>query len=105
MSYLVIIQDVQLKSGPYFNMSNLFTKIYNMLYYITNLYLQQVLEMIISVHLSTRFTMFLATFRSVLSFFNNFRSSTFYWHLPSKFFKGTLSTVGVSHRFLNNFPK
>jgi hypothetical protein len=26
------IQDVQLKSGPYFNMSNLFTKIYNMLY-------------------------------------------------------------------------
>jgi len=36
----IIIQDVQLKSGPYFNMSNLFTKIYNMLYYTTNLYLQ-----------------------------------------------------------------
>jgi hypothetical protein len=35
-----IIQSVQLKSGPYFNTSNLFTKIYNMLYYITNLYLQ-----------------------------------------------------------------
>jgi len=34
------IQDVQLKSGPYLNMSNLFTKIYNMLYYTTNLYLQ-----------------------------------------------------------------
>jgi len=34
-----IIQVVQLKSGPYFNMSNLFTKIYNMLYYTTNLYL------------------------------------------------------------------
>jgi len=34
------IQGVQLKSGPYFNMSNLFTKIYNMLYYTTNLYLQ-----------------------------------------------------------------
>ena len=33
-------QSVQLKSGPYFNMSNLFTKIYNMLYYTTNLYLQ-----------------------------------------------------------------
>jgi hypothetical protein len=32
--------DVQLKSGPYFNMSNLFTKIYNMLHYTTNLYLQ-----------------------------------------------------------------
>ena len=34
------IQDVQLKSGPYFNMSNLFTKIYNMLYYTTDVYLQ-----------------------------------------------------------------
>jgi hypothetical protein len=31
---------VQLKSGTYFNMSNLFTDIYNMLYYTTNLYLQ-----------------------------------------------------------------
>jgi hypothetical protein len=35
-----LLQSVQLKSGPYFNMSNLFTKIYNMLYYATNLYLQ-----------------------------------------------------------------
>jgi hypothetical protein len=34
------VQGVQIKSGPYFNMSNLFTKIYYMLYYITNLYLQ-----------------------------------------------------------------
>ena len=34
------IQDVQLKSGLYFNMSHLFTKIYNMAYYTTNLYLQ-----------------------------------------------------------------
>jgi len=34
------IQSVQLKSGPYFIMSNLFTKIYNMLYYTANLYLQ-----------------------------------------------------------------
>jgi len=34
------VQDVQLKSGPYFNMSNLFTKISNMLYYTINLYLQ-----------------------------------------------------------------
>jgi hypothetical protein len=34
------MQGVQLKIGPYFNMSNLFTKIYNMLYYTTNLYLQ-----------------------------------------------------------------
>ena len=44
-----IIQGVQLKSGPYFSMSNLFTKIYNMLYYTTNLFLQQVLEMM-SIH-------------------------------------------------------
>jgi hypothetical protein len=36
---------VQLKSETYFNMSNLFTKIYNVLYYTTNLYLQQVLKM------------------------------------------------------------
>jgi hypothetical protein len=38
--WLAVVQDVQLKSGPFFNMSNLFTKIYNMLYYTTNLYLQ-----------------------------------------------------------------
>jgi len=38
----IYIQGVQLKSGPYFNMSNLITsaKIYNTLYYTTNLYLQ-----------------------------------------------------------------
>jgi len=53
----------------------------------------------ISMHLSTRFTMFLATFLSVLSFFNHFRNSIFYWRLSSKFFKETLSTVGVRHRF------
>jgi len=53
----------------------------------------------ISMHLSTRFTMFLATFLSVLSFFNHFRNSTFYWRLPSKFFKEPLPTVGVRHRF------
>ena len=28
----VELQGVQLKSGPYFNISNLFTKNYNMLY-------------------------------------------------------------------------
>jgi len=32
-------------------------------------------------------------------FFNHFRNSTFYWRLPSKFFKETLRTVGVRHRF------
>ena len=36
----IYIQGVQLKSEPYFNMSNLFTKIYNILYYTTKLYLQ-----------------------------------------------------------------
>jgi hypothetical protein len=35
-----ILQRVKLKSESYFNMSNLFTKIYKMLYYTTNLYLQ-----------------------------------------------------------------
>jgi len=52
----------------------------------------------ISMHLSTRFTMFLATFLSVISFFNYFHNNTFYWRLPSKFSKETLSTVGVRHR-------
>jgi len=37
---LCLIQGVQLKSGLYFNVSNLFTKIYNMLCYTTNLNLQ-----------------------------------------------------------------
>jgi len=37
---MLVTQDIQLKSGPHFNMSDLFTKIYNMLYYTTNLYLQ-----------------------------------------------------------------
>jgi hypothetical protein len=40
LAFIDIVQGVQLKRGPYFNMSNLFTKIYNMLYYTTNLYLQ-----------------------------------------------------------------
>jgi len=40
----LMCSSVQLKSGLYFNMSNLFTKIYTMLYYTTNLYLQYVLE-------------------------------------------------------------
>jgi hypothetical protein len=40
MFYLIYIHSFQLKSGPCFNMSNLFTKIYNMLYYTTNLYLK-----------------------------------------------------------------
>jgi hypothetical protein len=34
------MQVVEIKSGPYFNISNLFPKINNMLYYTTNLYLQ-----------------------------------------------------------------
>jgi hypothetical protein len=69
----------------------------------------------ISMHLSTRFAMFLTTFLPITilvqkctcftEFFNHFRNSTFYWRLPSKFFKETLSTVGVKTSFLNNFPK
>ena len=43
------VTGVQLKSGPYFNISNLFTNIYNILYYTTKLYLQLVLEMM-SIH-------------------------------------------------------
>jgi len=63
--YYKNIQAVQLKSGPYFNMSNLFTKIY-MLYYTTNLYLQSVLEMI-SIH----FNALIDTFHHVfLAFFH-----------------------------------
>jgi len=72
-----------------------------MLYYTTNLYLQQVLE-IMSIHfnaLTDTFTMFLVTFITILLFFNHFRNSIFYWPLPSKFFKETLSTVGVRYRF------
>jgi len=38
-------------------MSNFFTKIYNMLYYTTNLYLQQVLEMM-SIYFSVLINMF-----------------------------------------------
>jgi hypothetical protein len=41
-------------------MNNLFTKIYNMLYYTTNLYLQQVLEM-----MSIHFNAPIDTFRHV----------------------------------------
>jgi len=37
---LSFVQGVQLKSEPYFNMSNLFTKICNVLYYTTNPFLQ-----------------------------------------------------------------
>ena len=59
----------------------------------------------ISIHLSTRFTMFLATFHSILSFFNHFRNSTFYWRLPSKFFKWNFVYSGRKTSFLNNFPK
>ena len=95
------IQGVQVKSGPI-----LIWVIYLMRF--TTCYITQLICIyskcwkwcpFISMHLLTRFTMFLGTFLSVLSFFNNFRNSTFCWHLPSKFFKETLSTVGVRHRF------
>jgi len=97
----IYIQGVQLKSG-----SILIRVIYLLRF--TTCYITQLTCIyskcwkwcpFISMHLSTRFAMFLATFLSVLSFFNNFRNSTFYWRLPSKFFKDTLPTVGVRHRF------
>ena len=68
-----------------------------MLYYTTNLYLQQVLEM-----MSIHFNALIDTFHHVprnFSFLMIFANNTFYWHLPSKFFQETLSTVGVRHRF------
>jgi hypothetical protein len=40
ITLIYILQGVQLKRGPCFNMSNVFTKLYNILYYTTNLYLQ-----------------------------------------------------------------
>ena len=95
------VQGVQLKSGPI-----LMWVIYLLRF--TTCYITQLTRIyskcwkwrpFISVYLSTRFTMFLATFLSVLSFLNHFRNSTFYWRLLSKFFKETLSTVGVRHRF------
>jgi len=58
----------------------------------------------ISMHLSTRFTMFLSTFLTVLSFFNHFRNSTFYWRLTSIFQRNFVYS-GRKTSFLNNFPK
>jgi hypothetical protein len=57
------VQGDQLKSGPYFNTSNLFTKIYNMLYYITDLYLHQVLEMM-SIHFNALIDTFHHVYRN-----------------------------------------
>jgi hypothetical protein len=68
-----IIQGVQLKSGPYFNISNLFTTHITQLTWIYSKCWKWC--PFISVHLSIRFTMFLL---------NHFRNSTFYWRLPSK---------------------
>jgi hypothetical protein len=101
------IQDVQLKNGPI-----LIWVIYLLIF--TICYTTQLTCIyskcskwcpFISMHLSTCFTMFLATFLSVLSFFNHFCNSTFYWRLPSKFFKESLFTVGVIHRFKITFQK
>ena len=99
--YTWIVQSVQLKSGPI-----LIWVIYLLKF--TKCYITQLTCIyskcwkwcpFISMYLSTLFTMFLATFRSALLFFNNFLNSPFYWCLPSKFFKETLSTVGVRNRF------
>ena len=101
MPEVYIVQGVELKSGPI-----LIWVIYVLRF--TTCYITQLTCVyskfwkwcpFISVHLSTRFTMFLATFLSVVSFFNHFRNSTFYWRLSSKFFKETFSTVGVRYSF------
>jgi hypothetical protein len=87
------IQGVQLKSGSYFNIGNLFTTCY--ITQLTWIYGRcWKLCPFISVHLSTRFTMFLL---------NLFRNRTFYWRLPSKFFNKTFSTMDVRHRFWITF--
>ena len=52
----------------------------------------------ISLHLSTRFTMFLTTFLSVLSFTVLMARVIFIFKILN-FFKETLSTVGVRRRF------
>jgi hypothetical protein len=86
--YLYIL-DVQLKSGP-----NLIWVIYLLRF--TTCYITQLICIyskcwkwcpFISMHLSTRFIMFLATFLSGLSFFNYFRNSTFHWRMLLKYSK------------------
>jgi hypothetical protein len=86
---MFIIQGVQIKSG----LISIWV-IYLLIF--TTSFITQLISIyskcwkwcsFISIHLSTRFTMFLATFLSVLSFFNHFGNITFYWSLPSKFFK------------------
>jgi hypothetical protein len=82
-----IYRVLNLKSGPYFNISNLFTTCY--ITQITWIYSNcRKWCPFFSLHLSTRFTMFLL---------NHFRNSTFHWRIPSKFFNKTLSTVDVRH--------
>ena len=99
-----VVQDVQLKSGPYFNMRNLFTNIYNMLYYTTNLYLQQVLEMM-SIHFNTLIDTFhhvprnLAFFHLLLRWHERYTSSKF------QIFQRNFIYSGRKTSFLNNFPK
>ena len=72
-----------------------------MLYYTTNLNLKYLLEMM-SIHFNAlidTFRYFPRNFSKRSFIFNHFRNSTFHWRLPSKFFKKTLSTVDVRHRF------
>jgi hypothetical protein len=58
----------------------------------------------ISMHLSTRFTCSSQLF-FFTEFLNHFRNSTFYWRLPSKFFKKNFVSSGRKTLFLRNFPK
>jgi len=108
VAVLHVIEGVQLKSGPI-----LIWVIYLLRF--TTCYITQLTCIYskcwkwcpsISIHLSLVLTLTSAYYDSCPKvnlfhgiFFNHFRNSTFYWRLPSKFFKETLSTVGVRHRF------
>jgi len=94
------IEGVQLKSGPHFNMSNLFNKIYNILYYTTKpVFILSVGNDVHSFQCTYRHVSPCSSQLLVAFFHLLLRNSPFYWCLSSKFFKETLSTVGVRHRF------
>jgi hypothetical protein len=98
------IQGVRLKSGPYFNISNLlrFTICYTT--QLTCIYNKcWKWRPFTSMHLSTRVTMFLATFLSVLSFTSSTERVIFIF----KILNFSRNFVYSEHKtsFQNNFPK
>jgi hypothetical protein len=99
------IQDVQLKSGSYSNTINLFLRFTTC--YITQLtcIYSKCLKLcpFISMHLSTRFTIFLATFLRVLSFTSSTARVIFIFKILN--FSKNFVYSGRKTSFLNNFPK